>query len=91
VRGAPEFNELIGAKSVAVHDDRFHHLGQHVTLFAVQDVLLLLGQGHLVRRLGGIILDVGERVARAVGVVIGTKKENRTVCNGTARRAGIAG
>ena len=46
-------------EELTVHDDRLEHLGHHRPLATAEDVLLLLGQGHLVRLIGVVLLQAG--------------------------------
>ena len=57
VRRSPAVGKPLCPEEFTVHDDRLEHLGHHRPLAAVQDVLLLLGQGHLVGVVGVVLLQ----------------------------------
>jgi len=59
VRRSPAVGKPLGPEEFTVHDDRLEHLGHHRPLAAVEDVLLLLGQGHLVGIIGVVLLQAG--------------------------------
>ncbi|MGD8268861.1 MAG: hypothetical protein PVH69_01720 [Desulfobacterales bacterium] len=45
---AAEIDEFFGAEGIAMGDDDLHDLGQCLPLLAIHDVLLFLGERHLV-------------------------------------------
>ena len=68
VRRSTAVRKPLSPEELAVHDDRLEHLGHHRPLAAVQDVLLLLGQDHLVGTIGVVLLQagIGTRAGQAV-------------------------
>ena len=68
MRRSPAVGEPLCPEEFAVHDDGLEHLGHHRPLAAVEDVLLLLGQGHLVGIVGVVLLQAGIGAGAGQGV-----------------------
>jgi len=58
MRVPTQFHQLVSAESVTDPDHRLHHLGQHFTLLAIENILLLFCQLHLMHRGIRIMLDM---------------------------------
>jgi hypothetical protein len=68
VRRSSAVGKPLCSEEFTVHDDCLEHLGHHRPLAAIQNVLLLLGQGHLVGFVGVVLLETS--IGAGAGQVI---------------------